>query len=245
MDTKSLESVGLTEKAAKIYLAGLTLGTTTVQEIARKTGLKRPTVYLHLDELVRRNFFEKVSLNKKEYYRAADPRVLETQIKQRLSELQTIMPKLASLQANTLGRPQVQMFEGEEGIRRVYEEVKNSNNWRIWSNLSEIYTLFSDTYADISESVRRNGIGVREIIADTKESRRYSRLLSQVCGPTYTSRIATVAGLENDTFIYGNCVAIFRLHEFNMFVVRIEDKTIADSMKALFDMAWKSAKPFK
>jgi hypothetical protein len=30
-----------------------------------------------------------------------------------------------------------------------------------------------------------------------------------------------------------------------MFVVRIEDPTIADSMRAMFEMAWKTARPFK
>jgi|SRR3989344_4787836 len=245
MDTQFLVSAGMTEKAARIYLASLTLGTTSIQELARKTGLKRPTVYLHVDELHKRNLFEKVSLNKKEYYRAADPKVLEAQMKQHLSVLQTAIPKLTALQANMLGRPQVRIFEGEEGIKYVYEELKNANSWRVWSNLGDTYKLFGNIFENISQAVKDRGIGVREIIADNKESRRYSRLLAQICGPTYSGRLATAEGLENDTFVYGNCVAIFRLHEFNMFVVRIEDKTIADSMKALFDMAWKTAKSFK
>ena len=73
MKTDSLTSVGISEKAAKIYLAGLALGTTSVQELARKTGLKRPTVYLHIDELLKQGLFETVSLNNKRYYRAAEP----------------------------------------------------------------------------------------------------------------------------------------------------------------------------
>lgn len=245
MDYDALVSGGLTAKSARIYLAGLSLGTTSIQELARKTNLKRPTVYLHMDELLSRGLFAKVSLNGKEYYRASPPQVLESQVRRHLVKLQNIMPKLRALQANTLGKPQVQVYEGKEGVERIYEELVNANSWRVWSNLGNTYKLLGNTFEKISQAVHEGGIGVKEIIEDTKESRRYSKLLAHICGPTYSGRVATVGGIENDTFIYGNCVAIFRLHEFNMFVVRIEDKTIADSMKAMFDMAWKSAKPLR
>ena len=38
---------------------------------------------------------------------------------------------------------------------------------------------------------------------------------------------------------------LFCIQQQNLFVVRIEDPTIAMTMKTLFEMAWRSAKPFK
>ncbi|OGG52855.1 hypothetical protein A3C20_00440 [Candidatus Kaiserbacteria bacterium RIFCSPHIGHO2_02_FULL_55_25] len=245
MDCKQLEFTGTSEKAAKIYLAALSLGTTSVQELAQKTSIKRPTVYLHVDELIAQGLFEKISINKKHFYRAADPRVLEERLKNGLSAIQKVMPEFEALKARTPGKPQIVVYEGVEGIRNIYREVKKSNSFRVWSNVGEYYAPFHDVYMEVAESVKQNGIGVREIIADTKESRRYSRLVAKMCGPTYVARTATVEGFSNDAIIFGNIVALFRLSEHNMFVVRIEDKTIADSMKALFDMAWKSAKAFR
>jgi sugar-specific transcriptional regulator TrmB len=245
MDAKTLQALGLNEKSAKVYLAGLVLGTTTVQDLARKSGLKRPTVYLHLDELVRQGLFEHVSINNKKYYRAVEPEVLETRLKKNLEHLQKELPQLAALRADTQGRPQVQVFEGEEGVRRVYREMKKSHSMKVWSNIGQVYGPFHDTNMEVAEACREMGTNVREIIADNKESRRYARLVAKVIGPTYAARIATVEGLENDTIIYDNVVAIFRLHGLNMFVVRVEDPSIADSMRALFDMAWKTARPFK
>lgn len=244
MDTKWLSSLGLEEKSAKIYLAGLSLGTTSVQELARKSGLKRPTVYVHLDELLKQGFFEHVAINYKRYYRAADPHLLEERLKRSLSVLQTELPKLVSLRASTIGRPEVQIFEGEEGMLRVYEEIKNANSICFWSNIGKTYMPFHNMYMEICEAIRESGAGAREIIADTKESKRYSRLLAKITGPTYRARIATVDGLENDTAVFGNIVVLFRLHGTNMFVVRIEDMSIAGTMRAMFDMAWKTARPF-
>ena len=245
MKADALRPLGISEKAAKIYLVALSLGTTSVQDIAQKTGLKRPTVYLHIDELIRQGLFQKISLNKKHYYRAADPHVLEGRMKKGLDALQSAMPEFVALQSRTPGKPHVVVYEGEEGMREVYREMKSANSLRVWSNMGPMLGSFHDTYMELAEAIRENGIGTKEIIADTKEARRYSRLVARVCGPVYSARTATAEGLANDSFIYGNVVALFRLSEHNMFVVRIEDKTIADSMKALFDMAWKSAKAFR
>jgi len=244
MDPKILTSLGLNEKSAKIYLAGLELGTTSVQELARKSGLKRPTVYLHLDELVVRGFFETISINNKQYFRAADPEQLQSTLKKNVATFEREVPRLMALRADTLGKPQVRVYEGDEGVRRVYEEMKEANSIRFWSNVGTLNS-FHDTYMEIADAIRENSISTREITADTKPSRRYIRLFAKASGPSYAAKVASVEGLENDSIIYGNVVALFRLVGMNTFVVRIEDKTIADSMRALFDMAWKSAKPLK
>ena len=245
MKTNILTSVGISEKASAIYIAALSLGTTSVQEIAHKTGLKRPTVYLHVDELLRRGLFEKVAINKKSYYRAADPRVLEERLKSNLAAMQGALPEFLALQSKTPGRPQVAVYEGKEGIETIYRELKKANGLRIWSNIDAQTVSFHNVNMEVVEAVRDNGIGVREIIADTKGARRYARLITKVAGPTYATRVATVDGFAHDSIIYGNSIALFRLSDNNMFVARIEDKMIADSMKALFDMAWKTARPFR
>lgn len=242
MNPELFTHLGLEEKAAKIYLAGLELGTTSVQELARKSGLKRPTVYLHLDELLRKGLFEKSTINNKTYYQAAEPEELEIRLKKSLETLQSELPRLAALRSHLLGKPEVRVFEGEEGIRRIYEEVKRANSLRIWSNLGELGS-FHNAYFDIAEAIREGQIGAREIVSDTKTSRRYAKLLQKSAGQTYGVRVATAEGFENDSIIYGNVVALFRLSGLNTFVVRIEDATIAETMRALFDMAWKSAKP--
>jgi len=244
MESYDLHFLGLNEKAGKIYQAGLVLGTTSVQELARTSGLKRPTIYLHLDDLVAQGFFERVPLSKKTYYRAADPATLEAKLQKQLAVFHTELPKLSALRSDTLGKPHVRIIEGKEGVLSVYAEMKKANSLRFWSNVGAAYGPFHSEYMDLAETIRAQNITTKEIIADTKESKRYSRLLAKAAGPSYTARIATVDGIENDTGIFGNVVVLFRLHELNFFVVRIEDKTIADTMRAIFDMSWKVAKPF-
>ncbi len=245
MNTKHLAGLGISEKVARVYLAGLSLGTTSIQELARASGLKRPTVYLYVDELVEKGLFEIIPINKKRYYAAVDPHVVEERLKKSLSDFQTELPKLSAMRSDMLGKPQVRVFEGVDGVRSVYEEIERAHSVRFWSNLNEVRPPFHDEYAEICEAIRESGATAREIIADNKTARRYSRFTAKIAGPTYQARTATIEGLENDAVIFGIVVVLFRLQGLNIFAVRIEDKTIADSMKALFDMAWKTARPFK
>ncbi|OGY70765.1 MAG: hypothetical protein A3E05_01215 [Candidatus Jacksonbacteria bacterium RIFCSPHIGHO2_12_FULL_44_12] len=243
MDSAILSSLGINEKAAKIYLAALSLGSASVAQIAQKTGIKRPTVYLYIDELLKRGLLEKVVVGKRQYYHATDPSTLIARLRKNMAELETALPELAALRATSTGKPQVVILEGEVGIERIYEEVVQAHSFCAWSNLVTVEKLFPHASLNIAEKIKERGIAVREIIADTKEARRIARSFLRIAGATYRMRVADGELIHNDNMLYGNVCAMFRLHEFNLFVVRIEDQTIADTMRVLFNLAWKAAQP--
>jgi sugar-specific transcriptional regulator TrmB len=55
---EALLSFGFDEKEAKIYLAGLEIGSGSVLGMARRTGLARTTIYPIIENLCRRGFFD-------------------------------------------------------------------------------------------------------------------------------------------------------------------------------------------
>lgn len=240
---KELRALGLTEKEAKIYAASVELGTATPAAIAGKAGLKRPTVYLHLDEMAGKGLVEKVLVGKRDLYKASDPSLLEARLVEGQHALQKIRESYEAGQVHS-GKPHVQVFEGLENVRRVYDELGVENSARYWSNVAGYQAHFHKEWEALCERYHKSGTTVREIIANNKESRRWSRYLKGIIGPTYSARIATVEGLHNDGAVTSQALYIFRLHEFNFYVVKIEDATIAATYRALFDMAWKSAKAF-
>jgi sugar-specific transcriptional regulator TrmB len=244
IDTSLLAGIGVSEKAAKVYLAALGLGTASVQALSEKAGLKRPTTYLHLQELLDAGLLEKAPVGKKDYYRAANPDILAEQAENRLAQIKQAMPELRELQSATSGQPGVRVLVGKQGAEQVYREIAQANNIRFWTELAVFEDAFKKMFEHLSESIQENQIRTREIIADTPQARRASKRYAAVAGKHYSSRVATQEGIQNDSAIYGNVVALFRIHEMNLYVVRIEDVTIASTMRALFDMAWDSAKPF-
>lgn len=64
MNIKTLTSIGLSEKSAQIYLSALHLEVSYVQKIAEKAGVKRPTVYIHIQELSKEGILQKARLGR-------------------------------------------------------------------------------------------------------------------------------------------------------------------------------------
>lgn len=241
---ETLKLLGIKEKSAQVYTALLALGTASVKDIAIKAGLKRPMVYVYLEELVQDGFVQKIPIGKKEYYQAVSPKFLETRLEQNLSALKKEMPELQLLHEQGQGGPKITIFEGEKGIHQVYEEVKKTKELLFWSDLFAVEKLFPDAFRKINQATIDNKIYTREIIADTADARASARRWMVTAGGLYDARLAS-GPIFNDSVIYDNIVAFFRLQQQNLFVVRIEDPTIAITMKTLFEMAWQTAKPFK
>lgn len=244
MQLETLQNLGFSDKAAKIYLATLSLGTASVQDIAQKAELKRPTVYVHLDELLKQGLIERFQSGKKELYKAADPSMLEKRAEHQLKAVKQLVPELLSIQNHITGKPQVSVLEGRRALEEVYRDICQANSIRFWSDLTAVEVHFQEMFIKIAESVNENEIRCREIIADTPEAKKSSKRYAATAGKTYSSRVATKSGIQNDSAIYGDTVAMFRIHQNNLFVILIKEPTIAATMKTIFDMAWESAMPW-
>jgi len=244
MNAKLLTNIGISEKAAHVYLTALALGTASIQELANKTNFKRPTVYGYVEELTKQGLLEKSPLGKRDYYRARDPRLLETRAEQTAQAIRKIVPELEMLHASISGRPSITILEGEKGLRQVYKEMENANSLCFWSNLEMVERQFHDVFEKLATTINEQQIKTREIISNTPEAQKSSKKYAALAGRSYSAHLATTDGITNDSAIYGNVVALFRLHENNLFVIRIEDASIAQTFKALFDMAWKGSDSF-
>ena len=75
---KYLQEIGLSEKEAQMYLALLQVDSESIQELAKRTGINRTTVYPVLETLKKKGLVSEIQIGKKTYYSAASPERLET-----------------------------------------------------------------------------------------------------------------------------------------------------------------------
>jgi len=244
MNIKTLTSIGLSEKSAKIYLATLSLGVSSVQKIAERANVKRATAYLYIQELINDGFLQKVPSGKKEYYTASNPELLKNRFMDNFQIFQSGYQELQNLYSGFEGKLKVRVLEGENGLKEVYKQVCNASQIRFIADLSSVESNFQESFSKISLAVKDNEIITREIIPNTDEAKHSSKRYAVTAGKYYSSRIATNGPIHNDCAIFDNTLALFRLNEFNLFVVLIEEPTIAQTMKTVFDLAWLSATPF-
>jgi sugar-specific transcriptional regulator TrmB len=210
--------------------------------LADKAGIKRPTTYLQLEDMVKAGFMEKIRLNKKTLYKPRDPAMLEGRVQKNIETIEALKNEFKTHQTQ-MGMPQVSVYEGLENIKHLYEEMGQANFIRFWSNLGLIHSMLREELEILVDKMRENGINTREIIAENKYARRHAKYIKQIVGPTYSVRVANIPGLENDNAVTNKALYIFRLHEYNFFAVKIEDPTVVSAYRALFEMAWKDAKP--
>jgi len=245
-----LKSFGLNKNQSKVYLTILQLGSSTIQELANKSNTKRTTVYSVLDVLIKNGLVTFYQKGQNRIYSAEDPKKIATnlenqiqKIKQTKSDFEDILPELRTVFNTSLSKPKIKFYEGEDGIREVYEEtleLKRGEEILAYASAEQIYKYMHKSFVkDYLPKRIEKGILQRALVEDSglgrahqkndKSELRKTRLVSQKKFP-----------FSNEINIFKNKMFIASFKE--LFAVVIESKDIADMQRAIFELAWLGAK---
>ncbi|EKD24219.1 MAG: Transcriptional regulator, TrmB [uncultured bacterium] len=117
---KTLLQLGLDEKEASIYLAALSLGPSSIQNISKKSGVNRSTIYTFLSELKSKNLISETISGRKRLFVATDPEELKGLLVRQQAALDKIMPELKGLFNIEAGRPKIRFFETLPEIKQIH-----------------------------------------------------------------------------------------------------------------------------
>lgn len=241
-----LQQLGLSDKEAKTYLASLELGSAAVQEIAKKSGLKRPTVYFAIEQLVKKGLMSSFEKGKKTFFAAESPErlisliTLQQKKAQSLEEnLRKFLPQLNDIFGLTGERPKIRFLEGKEGLKALQDDFLKTED----KNIENIYPrddfikVFSEAERkDYIAKLRKKRIKVRTIYTSKQEA-------SALVPNPYAERKFVPYEkfpFSADITIYGNKVAIGTFRGKLMGAI-IESKEIAETLRLVFNLAWESA----
>ncbi len=121
-----LRKLGLSEKEAKVYLAGLELGPDSAQNIAHKAGLSRPTAYEIIKKLEAKGLFKETKDKKKRHFSAQSPEnilgILRTQRKEIDEKEREFIRIISTLELKCAGNKSgVKIYKNTEGLKTLYE----------------------------------------------------------------------------------------------------------------------------
>ena len=132
-----LRKLGLTEKEVGVYLAGLELGPSSVQKIAQKAGLTRPTTYEIIKKLEEKGLFIETGKKGKRDFVAQSPdkilgilRIQKREIEEREREFIRIIASLESKYSKEKG--EIKLFKGKEGLKVLEETLSFSSTPEIF-----------------------------------------------------------------------------------------------------------------
>ena len=236
---KQLEMLGLRDKEARLYLSALTSKPFTVADISKRSGIKRPTCYIILDELAKRGLISIVPKAKKRLYKAEPPEALIKQAKRSLSYAEKFVPSLRSLFQEGKETSNVKYYYGQKGIQNIYEDILDSGDKELPNIISSrqlVETAGDDFMKDYVARRIKNGVRSISIRMRETESEDYiyhggKELLRDIryAPPKFF--------IPTSIFMYADKVAIISTAKSNFGLI-IENKEIHQTMLSLFHALW-------
>ncbi|KKQ51261.1 MAG: Transcriptional regulator, TrmB [Parcubacteria group bacterium GW2011_GWD2_38_11] len=241
MLSQDLERIGFNEKEANLYLAALELGESNIQQLAKKSGVKRTTAYDIIESLKKKGFMIQLVRSKRMLFSATDPRKLENDIEEQRHVVKRAMPELLAI-ANALdSKPKVSFFEGHDGIREVYKDTLNYPDQELLAWVAEeAMTHFDVDWLDDVYLPKRieKKIWVRAIAPDAEIIKQYKEVDEKSLRKTRLTDLNSF-GLDVEINLYGkNRVALMSFEE--NFGMVIESRKIFETLKNIFEMNWKA-----
>lgn len=127
MDTKSMESIGLTKSEINVYLALLKLGQATAGPIVDEAKVTRSKIYDILERLKNKGLVSYITKESTKYFSAADPHCLlnylekkEKQIHEEKSSIRKIIPELLLEQTLSTNKKIAEIFIGMRGMENAF-----------------------------------------------------------------------------------------------------------------------------
>jgi sugar-specific transcriptional regulator TrmB len=240
---KTLIDYGLSANEAKVYLAMLNCGHSTILAIAKETEIKRPTVYITIESLTKAGLIKTVLKGKKKYYLPEEPEKLVQLLEAKKKSIESILPELRNNYSSKNEKPKIVIHEGKDGIRKIYEETLKSQTEVLWfGSIKDIFEEFMESYNKISAVSFAYQKGSREIVNNTLFDRNYAKRINSQKNPPSNVRIlpGTHFFSSVDNIIYDNKVVSLSVKK-NYYGVIIEDSDIANAYRTIFELAWKSA----
>lgn len=238
---KNLEKLGLDDKEARVYLALLELGEGNIQQIAKKSGVKRTTVYDIIESLKLKGLLSSVRKNKKELFYAEDPRKLEDMLDEKKQTLRRILPELLSI-ANALDKkPKIRFYEGAEGIKEVYRDTLKYPDQELLAWVSEEAVIsFDEKFLNeyyLPKRVEKK-IWVRAIAPDRVYMQKYKGLDEKSLRRTKLVSMEKFP-LEVEINLYGkNKIGAMSFGEKIGLI--IESQKIYTTLRSIFELNWNS-----
>jgi sugar-specific transcriptional regulator TrmB len=239
METKILKEIGLTETEIKVYLALLSLGTTSAGKLVEETNVYRKNLYDALHKLIAKGLVSYVVENKKKFFQPKSPTNLVTfldekkeKIEEKKKELQEVIPKLDARFNLLTPEIESQIYRGTDGIKTILKECLNHREVLFIGATGDVENrlpYFWPQYNKKREKLKCKWKLLLVLEAKNKpitKSKYYE----------YKVLPETLSGL-NVIYIYGNYVAnVVWLEKPIAFVIK--HKTLADNYRKYFNFLW-------
>lgn len=245
----ALESVGLSPKESRLYLALLESGRATVAQLMTRSGYKRGDLHYLLDLLEKKKLIARRRERNRDIIVPESPWRLQErgaemkkQAEQQEQAIQNLLPDLVSRYVLATNRPAVRQLEGVAGIEEVYAEIlRQKKDLAIFASAYDHQNTALDKAIDLAiKRQHRAGIKTRALVEPRlARDRRYLDYCRRI-GIANRFWPRADFSLPSQIIVFGDSVALSSLKD-EIITTLIQNKNIAQSLRGLFELIWTSA----
>ncbi len=236
----SLRGIGLSDKAARIYVAAIELGESTIQELARKSKVARTSIYHVIEELIEKGCLVEAQKDRRALYIPTNPEDIYISAREKLREFEAVVPFFKERMHSVHTRSKILFFHGSTGFKRVWDMVFESRGkqYQIITPGRQFLEFVKEKYIieDIIKKKTNLGYRSRQLIIDTTYSRNIASKDRQENRQTRFLPGGTEISFTE--IICDEFVAFISTRTENMIFV-VEHDMFAETRKEMFEVLWK------
>lgn len=236
----SLVDIGMSTHEARVYVACLALGSSSILALSKETGIKRTTVYSIIESLQKSGFIRVEIKGLKRRFSAENPEQVSDLLEIRKQKFKQILPEFSALFHLKEESSTIKYYEGLKSVKSVYNHILEELRPK------EYYWAISDTeqwlkedkayFEQYPERRAKLNIDTRLLLQDSQEARKrkmYER--------NFHEQIKILP--QGTSFITNLIVTPHHLtiHQFNpITAIVIENPSIVQMGRELFQIIWNS-----
>ena len=245
---KILNRIGLKDTEIKVYLMCLeNKQGLFVAEIAKKTAIKRSTVNLILERLCEKGFITYHIDGNRKLFSAESPESLLFHLEDSVNDLRGLIP-LLHIASGGDKKTKIRFFEGKEGVEKIYADtlltmkINRDPKKEILaiSSGEDVYNLIPEHQKQFIDKRIKGRIPIRWIAPEDKISRELDKTSGEEFRKMkFFDSKKYKFNIEID--VYADKIALLSFSKERNGVI-IENKSLAESFRSLFNLLWDSLK---
>ena len=238
MKIDQLMDIGLTKNQATVYLELLKNPGQNPGKLAKDLSLDRSFVYGIINNLIEKGLVSSVIKENKQVFYPSDPENLLKEMDEMRSKIVSVIKDINEIKQKSKEEVSVRVYEGKSGLKAYIREFLESNEFILFGGGGDLGTLKTLEY-DYPHYIKE--IKKKKIKGRLLTSKRNEDILSKLYGSSVA--IKTIDGLNQPTgiSIVGSKVGLLTSDEKSRIVI-VEDKKIADTLRAYFNKIWEISK---
>lgn len=225
-----LQSLGLNEKEAKVYIALLRLNESSATKIAKKAKIGRTLTYQILDKLIDKGLVNYFVKNDVKFFSPADPDKFLYDLKQKEEALKNILPQMRKMLKQKEQPTEAKIYKGKNGLRTILKEIlRNKENYIVFGeegNFQEVLPIFS-----------------KQFLKRCKEKDIHERVIARKGTNILKGELTSVKYVPKDVISPATTV-VFKDKVVDLiwkepyYAIVVKNKDKADSYRSYFDLIW-------